>query len=308
MKPRFRLGLSIVAALAAGLIAGEILSRSAAFRDFAGRMAGRGGLVALTGGKGIYQSDLALEGNTTAADLVIRENLKRAARGESVAAEQIDGGVALVAAQFADDKAYQQALQAEGMTGAALREKVANQLRAIAWLEKQVALGGAATEAECRSFYEKHPQFFAQPVRYRASHVFLAANAGTPPEVTEEKELAIAAYAAHLGEGETLPQIASEASEDENTKTRGGDLGFFAETRMPGDFIAEIKKLRLNETSKPFRTNLGFHIAQLTDLKEAGPLGFNEARPAIALLFANNQRAHRVNQLAEELGRPGHSR
>src|SRR4051812_15199321 len=107
MTPSFRLGLSTVAALAAGLIAGEILSRSAVVRNLAGRMAGRGGLVALTNGKGVYQSDLGQDGNATATDLVISENLKRVARGESVAAEQIDREVALLAAQFGGAKTFQ---------------------------------------------------------------------------------------------------------------------------------------------------------------------------------------------------------
>ncbi|HEX8490584.1 MAG TPA: peptidylprolyl isomerase, partial [Chthoniobacterales bacterium] len=140
-----------------------------------------------------------------------------------------------------------------------------------------------------------------QPVRFRASHLLLAAHAETPPEVVEEKELAIAALAERLAKSEALAQLAAEASEDESSKSRGGDLGFFAEFRMAPDFVAEIQKLRVGQVSKPFRTHLGFHIAQVTEIKPARLLSFEEARSEISLALANERRAVQPSQIAANL-------
>src|SRR5437016_11321025 len=53
-----------------------------------------------------------------------------------------------------------------------------------------------------------------------ASHIFLAAPVDTPPEIVESKREPIDALAARLARGETLAQVAPEASEDEATKSR----------------------------------------------------------------------------------------
>jgi parvulin-like peptidyl-prolyl isomerase len=302
MNRRLRLGLLMVVALVLGLAASELLCRSFAFRDLAGRLVGRGHLVSIVQGKGIYETNLG-ENEPSAAELVVLENLERAAANDVVAPSAVDREIALLEAQFGNEKTFRKALLADGLSISALRDRATNQLRALAWLEKQIPLATAVTEKESREFYEAHGDLFAQPVRFRASHLFLAAHAETPPEIVEEKERAIAAFATRLRKGETLSALATEASEDEASKPRGGDLGYFSETRMPPEFMAQIKKLRVGETSTPFRSHLGFHIAQVTETKAAHLLTFEEARPEISVALGNGRRANRVDQIAKTLAR-----
>jgi len=300
MNRRLRLWLLVVVALVLGLAASELLYRSFAFRDLAGRLAGRGHLVALAHGKGIYETDLG-EDEPSAAERVVLENLRRAAANEVVAPSAVDREVALLEAQFGNEKTFRKALLADGFSISALRERATDQLRGLAWLEKQIRPATAVTEQESREFYEAHRELFAQPVRFRATHLFLAAHAETPPEAVEETERAIATFATRLRKGETLSALAAEASEDEASKPRGGDLGYFSETRMSPEFIAEIKKLRVGETSKPFRSHVGFHIAQVTETKAAHLLTFEEARTEISVALGNERRANRVDQIAKTL-------
>jgi parvulin-like peptidyl-prolyl isomerase len=300
MNRRLRLGLLVVMALVLGLAASELLYRSFAFRDLAGRLAGRGRLVAMAQGKGIYETDLGNDEPSAAARVVL-ENLRRAAANESVAPSAVDREVALLEAQFGNDKIFRKALLVDGLSISVLREKVANQLRGLAWLGKRVGPSMTVTDQESRAFYEANRGLFAQPVRFRTSHFFLAAHAETPPEVIEEKERVIATFATRLSKGETLSALAKETTEDEASKPRGGDLGYFSETRMPPEFIAEIKKLRIGETSKPFRSHLGFHIAQLTETRDTHLLTFEEARPEIFLALGNERRASRVDEIAKTL-------
>jgi parvulin-like peptidyl-prolyl isomerase len=303
MRTKLRLTGLVVLALLAGLIASELLCRSAAFRELAGRLSRRGHLIAIANGKGIYEADLGGDGQVAAFELIIAENLRRAAAQEIIDPARIDRQLALLRAQFANDNAFTNARRANGFSLSSLREKIATHLRGLQWLEKQIAPVTLVPEQECRQFYEAHRDSFTQPIRFRASHLFLAAHAETPPEVVEEKKIAIAALAERLGHGETISQLAAEASEDEATKSRGGDLGFFSESRIVPKFFAQIQKLHVGETSKLFRSQLGFHIAQVTDIKAAHLLGFEEARPEISLLFANERRALQADRLAQTLSR-----
>jgi parvulin-like peptidyl-prolyl isomerase len=290
----------ILAAVFLGGVTGELLCRWPAFRDLAGRVTNRGHLVRIVNGKGIYETDLGGEQDVNESDAILAENLGSAAAAEKVDSSRIEEPFALLFNQFADQKKFEAALRSAGLTESTLRERIEEQLREVDWLEKQIAPIAVVTEQQCRSFYDAHPELFRQPVRYRAAHLFLASHSETPPEVAEEKEKTIAALEARLKKGERLSALA-ELSEDEATKRRGGDLGYFSETRMPADFMAEIKKLRIGETSKPFRSHLGFHIAQLTEIKPARMLSFEEARAEIVSKLANEHRATSVARIAHEI-------
>ena len=305
---KFRLICLVVAASSLGLLCSEFLCRSIAFRDAAGRVFGHGHLVALVEGKGIYERDLEREGVFTTRDLVARESLRRRTQNEPVDPAKLDRELSLLRAQFGDDQAFLEEARSSGFSIPSLRERIADQLRSLHWLENQIATQTMVTEKECRDFYEAHRAAFAQPVRFRASHLFLAAPADTPSEIVESKREMIDALAARLADGETLPQLAVEASEDEATKSHGGDLGFFASARMPADFFAEVEKLAAGQRSKPFRSRLGFHIVEVTEIRPARVLGFDEARRGILLALANKRRALIADRLADMLSTATYAR
>jgi hypothetical protein len=270
---RFRVFILVVAASFFGVLSSELLCRSIAFRDAAG----------------------------LSSDWVVAENLRRWARHEPVDTAKVDRELALLRAQFGDDKAFLGRVRSNGFSIWSLREKIGDQLRSLGWLEKQIAVERAATEKECRDFYEMHRTFFTQPVRFRASHIFLEAPADAPPEVVESKQAAIDALAVRLSGGEMLSQLAAEASEDEATKSRGGDLGFFSSARVPQEFFSEVEKLGVAGTSNPFRSHLGFHIVGVTEVRPTRLLSFEDAWGEILLALANERRALIVGRLTDML-------
>jgi hypothetical protein len=306
MGKRSTAGLMALACLA-GIAGGELLYRSPSFRDLAGRLAGRGHLLALVHGKGIYENDLEREGETTGSDLIMAENLSRAGAKEAIDPARIERDLGFIEAQFAGEGAFAEALDAGGLSVSSLREKIAVQLRNRQWLEKQIA-PVSISEEKCRRFYEAHRDRFMAPARFRAFHIFLAAPAQTPAEIVEEKEMAIGELPARLARGEQFSQLAAELSEDQATKPRGGDLGFFSEVRLTPEFFAEIQKLRAGEMSKPFRSHLGFHIVQLNEVRPARLLAFEEVRAEILLALENRARSSSLDRLREQLIRPGYLR
>lgn len=305
---QLRLFFLIAAASFSGVFCSEWLCRSTTFRDVAGRLCGRGHLVAMASGKGIYEKDLGDQEPLPASELIVMENLRRAARNEKVDGARVDRELALVRGQFGDDQAFLSALASNGLFLSSLRERIAEQLRSLQWLEQQVTAERAATEQQGRDYYEAHRALFAQPVRFRASHLFLAAPAETPPEVVESKRELIEALALRLSSGETLPQLAAEASEDEATKSRGGDLGFFSSARVSPDFFTEVEKLAAGGRSKPFRSHLGFHIVEVAEIRPARLLSFEEARAEVSLALANERRALIADRLADMLSTATYAR
>lgn len=298
----------IAAASFSGVFCSELLYRSTIFRDATGRLFGHGRLVAIADGRAVYEKDLDDGGFFTSSDLIAMGNLRRAARHEPLDAARVDQELSLVRAQFGDEKEFLRRVRSSGFSVALLRERIADQLRSLQWLEKQITAEKGATDKECRDFYETHRTLFTQPVRFRASHLFLAAPAETPPEVVEAKGKLIDALAVRLSRGETLPQLAAETSEDEATKARGGDLGFFSSARIPPEFFAEIEKLAAGRRSNPFRSHLGFHIVEVAEIRPARVLGFDEVHGEVSLALANERRALLAERLADMLGAATYAR
>ena len=307
MKQLRLLGV-IAAASFAGVFCSELLCRSTVFRDAVGDLFGRGRLLAIADRGGVYEKDLESEDFFTATDLVVRENLRRAARHEPVEAAKVDREFSLLSTQFGEEEAFLRRVCSDGTSISSLRERIADQLRSLQWIEKQILAEKEATEEECRVFFEARRSLFTQPVRFRVAHLFLAAPGETPPEVVDSKRELIDALAVRVSHGETLPQLAAEASEDEATKTRGGDLGFFSSARMPAEFFAEVEKLTPGRRSSPFRSHLGFHIVEVTEVRPARALGFDEARGEIALALANERRALLAERLADMLSTATYTR
>src|SRR5205085_2853270 len=135
-----------------------------------------------------------------------------------------DDELSLLRAQFEDEETFLQELRSNAFSISGLRETIAEQVRSLQWLERQIASETVTTERECRDFYEAHLTLFMQPVRFRASHIFLAAPADAAPEIVQSKRALIDVVAGRLAHGETWSQVAAETSEDEATKSRGGDL------------------------------------------------------------------------------------
>jgi peptidyl-prolyl cis-trans isomerase SurA len=67
--------------------------------------------------------------------------------------------------------------------------------------------------------------------------------------------------------GEDFAKLAEEYSEDTGSKAQGGDLGFFQRRMMVKEFDEAAFNLKPGEVSDIVKTNYGYHIIKVTDVK-----------------------------------------
>jgi parvulin-like peptidyl-prolyl isomerase len=304
-----------------GICCGHFAAGSVIFRDKLGTICGHGHLLALVHGHGIYQADVdravheshyladaehdegtSIERQSALTELIANAALVAQAEGETIPRASVKREFSLLRSQFRDDKTWTQALRQSGLFTLSLWQTLKNDLRAGQWISKRIAPELELTEAECRGFYDSHPENFFVPERLRVSHLFLAAPPETAPEMVDAKRTAIEALSVRLVGGEDFAAITAENSEDEATKLRGGDLGYFSATRMPPDFVEAALKLHPGEISRPIRTRLGFHILKLADIQPARQKTFDEARNDIVIELANERRTTTMRKLIVDFG------
>nr|VFJ70378.1 MAG: peptidyl-prolyl cis-trans isomerase C [Candidatus Kentron sp. FM]VFJ70955.1 MAG: peptidyl-prolyl cis-trans isomerase C [Candidatus Kentron sp. FM]VFK14072.1 MAG: peptidyl-prolyl cis-trans isomerase C [Candidatus Kentron sp. FM] len=75
-------------------------------------------------------------------------------------------------------------------------------------------------------------------------------------------------------------EVAKEFSIDKPSAGQGGDLGFVAADQLKEGFAKAMSKLSVGKTSKPFETDLGWHIAKIEEKRpmQAAPLDAVRAR------------------------------
>lgn len=318
-----RLKLLTLSLLAASCIAGilcvQLICNSLFCRNAIGILFARGELLALVQNSGIYQSDVSRRlqevhdlstideirppdmEHSILSQLIADVKLEHDARRERIARATIDREYDFLRSQIRPDIAWLGAMQTNGISAWLLRRSIAEGLRGRQWIEREMAYRASVTSDECLRYYQVHLESYLQPARFRVSHLFLAAPPETSPEIVEAKRSAIEAFSNRIVEGENFGELVPVASEDEATKMRGGDLGFFSEWRMPPDFFEAIKNMQVGEISGIIRTTLGFHIVQLTDAKPAWQMTFDQSRTEIGLMLGNQKRKAALEGLIAKL-------
>lgn len=132
-------------------------------------------------------------------------------------------------------------------------ETVKNGVRAS--LAQEKAIEKTITDKELKENYK--PEI-------KASHI-LVKDEATAKKVKEE-----------LGQGKSFEDLAKQYSEDTGSKEKGGDLGYFTAGKMVKEFEDAAYKMKKDEVSEPVKSQFGYHIIKVTDIKEQKP--FDEVK------------------------------
>ncbi len=74
-------------------------------------------------------------------------------------------------------------------------------------------------------------------------------------------------YKLRVEKGEKFDELAKEYSEDQGSRTYGGDLGWAKRGQMVPEFEAAAMQLRPNEMSEVVESSFGFHLIQLLEIR-----------------------------------------
>lgn len=125
-------------------------------------------------------------------------------------------------------------------------------------------------------------------------------------EVTQQDEREVIEQMNHIRErilaGEDFIQLVNEYSQDASTKEEGGDLGWLPLEQLQIEaFKSAVDTLQEGQTSKPFRTQFGYHIIKLEGRREARVLSLEEDWEQIKEWALNMKRQRVLDQWIKEI-------
>jgi parvulin-like peptidyl-prolyl isomerase len=106
--------------------------------------------------------------------------------------------------------------------------------------------------------------------RVRVSHVLIKfAAAGPAPSMVERNQALKRAEALKkkITEGADFGEVAAKESDDVESASRGGDLGFILKGWMPAEFENAAFALPVGEVSEPIETKFGYHLIRVQEKK-----------------------------------------
>ena len=135
------------------------------------------------------------------------------------------------------------------------------------------------SEEELQRVYEEKITDFQTPEERRASHILIAVSASaSDEEEMQAKAKAEEIYQQLQDAPNRFGELARANSEDPGSAEQGGDLGFFQRGFMVPEFEQEAFKLEIGTISAPVRTQYGFHIIRVDEIKPVETTPFAQVR------------------------------
>ena len=163
--------------------------------------------------------------------------------------------------------------------------------------------GAAVDEAELRGRYEKDKARFVAGEQRLASHILVKLDAGADAAAQKAAEQKAGALAAEARQpGADFAAIARANTDDSGSKAGGGDLGWIArDGSLVKPFEDALFAMKANEIVGPVKTDFGFHVIQLREVKAGQQMTFEQAREQMLRESGEADRERAFNELAGKL-------
>jgi peptidyl-prolyl cis-trans isomerase C len=148
------------------------------------------------------------------------------------------------------------------------RRLAAYQAKALRDSYLATVVSPAIKEDEIKVVYDEEAKKVTDAERIRARHILVAS----------EKEAND--IIGKLKGGAKFEDMAKQYSLD-GSKDFGGDLGYFTAPEMVAEFSKAAFALKVGDTSKPVKTDFGWHIIKLEDRKQGAAQPYDQVKDAI---------------------------
>ena len=148
-------------------------------------------------------------------------------------------------------------------------------------------------EDRLMGYYEDNISMFTQEKQVKASHILFAVAPDTSPEDQKKIEEKAASVLERAKKGEDFAELAKQYSDD-TTKSKGGDLGYNTESQMLKDFkdkkfVDTVFSLKKGAISDLVKTNYGYNIIKVEDIREESVKPYSEVRDQIENTIRQNE-------------------
>src|SRR5581483_5786964 len=156
-------------------------------------------------------------------------------------------------------------------------------------------------EAALKQRYDEQKSRFVQPEQRLASHILVKVDKNADPAAQKaalEKAQAIAKEAKTTKD---FAALAKAKSDDLGSKAQGGDLGWLGKGDTDPAFEAALFAMNKGEVSDPVKSDEGYHIIELRDVRPEKVRSFDEVKGELAKQYVDTERERAYSDTASRL-------
>jgi peptidyl-prolyl cis-trans isomerase D len=148
-------------------------------------------------------------------------------------------------------------------------------------------------------YYQNNLETFKVAEQRHARHILFKAEEGDSADIHEEKARKAAEVLQLIRDGGDFISLAREYSEGPS-KNSDGDLGFFARGRMIPEFEDAVFAMQPGAVSEVVKTNFGYHIIRLEEIKPAATRTLEAATAEITRTLQQKEAESLAFQVAND--------
>ena len=198
---------------------------------------------------------------------------------------------------------FEQQLKAADLTLDDLKKIIHEKVLVRKVLEAEALKDVEPTDQEINAFYlEKKASIPPAPPQVRASRILILVDDKTSPADKTAKKKAIDKARDRVGHGEDFSKVAAEVSQDQSSKSNGGDMGLFKRGDNPDAGFDDVAfNTKLGVVSPVFQTPLGYQFLKVTDIKPGGQVPLADIRPKISAYLRDQKMKEQSKDYLEKL-------
>ncbi|MGR3809865.1 peptidylprolyl isomerase [Jiulongibacter sp. NS-SX5] len=147
-----------------------------------------------------------------------------------------------------------------------VRQQVSEQLTAQQ-MQQTITEGMSVTPAEVKIFFDNIPKDSLPTIPTEVKVAQLVRLAKLTKAQKSELVARLEDLRLRVEKGEKFEKLAEEYSEDQGSRTYGGDLGWAKRGQMVPEFEAAAMRLEPNQMSEVVESSFGFHLIQLIEIR-----------------------------------------
>lgn len=167
-------------------------------------------------------------------------------------------------------------------------------------LKKEVAEKISVSDEEAGIYYRLHADEYKMPETVRVRHILVAVGKDAGEDTRKAARDKALSILKRIRAGEDFGKLAEDLSDDNGSKARGGDLGFFPRGKMIKPFEEAAFLLKAGEVSDIVETKYGYHIIKCEEKKTAGVIPFENAKDGIIEKIAKETTSNRIKEYVEK--------
>jgi peptidyl-prolyl cis-trans isomerase C len=189
-----------------------------------------------------------------------------------------------------NQEAYEQALKQNNITEDQLREDIRENLP-VQKVQERVSGGAEPSDKEIQNYYEKNKEAqFTTPEQRCVRHILFNKDQKEKAEDVKKQ----------LENGGDFAKLAKENSQDPGSAMNGGDLGCLGKGETVPEFEQAAFGAEQGEIVGPVKTEFGYHILKVTDVKPEQTRSLQEVESQIRSQLATEKQSEAFNKWVEE--------